>query len=239
MDKKTKLKILKITLIIVALVMLIGATVYLFPIITKLATLEGQKDFKESVGNSGFIGVLALFGLQFAQIFLPILPGEPIELLAGMCYGWFWGMLFLFASTFIISTFIFMLVKKFGKKFVCLFCSEEKINKIESSKLFRNPKKIEKIMLILFLIPGIPKDILVYIGGLLPIKPIRFLLIATFARFPSIISSTLAGDKLIVGNWKMSLIMYAIVFLITGIVLFFIDKFDKNKITKDAINVMK
>ena len=227
MDKKTKLKILKITLIIVALVMLIGATVYLFPIITKLATLEGQKDFKESVGNSGFIGVLALFGLQFAQIFLPILPGEPIELLAGMCYGWFWGMLFLFASTFIISTFIFMLVKKFGKKFVCLFCSEEKIN------------KIEKIMLILFLIPGIPKDILVYIGGLLPIKPIRFLLIATFARFPSIISSTLAGDKLIVGNWKMSLIMYAIVFLITGIVLFFIDKFDKNKITKDAINVMK
>ena len=143
------------------------------------------------------------------------------------------------ASTFIISTFIFMLVKKFGKKFVCLFCSEEKINKIENSKLFRNPKKIEKIMLILFLIPGIPKDILVYIGGLLPIKPIRFLLIATFARFPSIISSTLAGDKFIVGNWKMSLIMYAIVFLITGIVLFFIDKFDKNKITKDAINVMK
>ena len=69
--------------------MLIGATVYLFPLITKLATLEGQKDFKESVGNSGFIGVLALFGLQFAQIFLPILPGEPIELLAGMCYGWF------------------------------------------------------------------------------------------------------------------------------------------------------
>lgn len=219
--------------------MLIGATVYLFPIITKLATLEGQKDFKESVGNSGFIGVLALFGLQFAQIFLPILPGEPIELLAGMCYGWFWGMMFLFVSTFIISTFIFMLVKKFGKKFVCLFCSEEKINKIENSKLFKNPKKIEKIMLILFLIPGIPKDILVYIGGLLPIKPIRFLLIATFARFPSIISSTLAGDKLIVGNWKMSLFMYAIVFLITGIVLFFIDKFDKNKITKDAINVMK
>lgn len=239
MDKKTKLKILKITLIIVALVMLIGATVYLFPIITKLATPEGQKDFKESVGNSGFIGVLALFGLQFAQIFLPILPGEPIELLAGMCYGWFWGMIFLFASTFVISAFIFMLVKRFGKKFVCLFCSEEKINKIENSKLFKNPKKIEKIMLILFLIPGMPKDILVYIGGLLPIKPMRFLFIATFARFPSIISSTLAGDKLIVGDWKMSLLMYAIVFLITGIVIFFIDKFDKNKITKDAINVMK
>ena len=235
----SKTKILKLVMFVVALVICIGATIYLFPVMRNLSTVEGQVAFKQKVESSGVLGLLSLFALEVAQIFLFIIPGEPIEILAGMCYGWFWGMLFLFASTFIISTFIFMLVKKFGKKFVCLFCSEEKINKIENSKLFRNPKKIEKIMLILFLIPGIPKDILVYIGGLLPIKPIRFLLIATFARFPSIISSTLAGDKLIVGNWKMSLIMYAIVFLITGIVLFFIDKFDKNKITKDAINVMK
>ena len=239
MDKKTKLKILKITLIIVALVMLIGATVYLFPIITKLATLEGQKDFKESVGNSGFIGVLALFGLQFAQIFLPILPGEPIELLAGMCYGWFWGTVFLIISTGIISACIYFLVKMLGKNFVKFFCGEEKIEKIENSELFKNPHKIEHLMLILFLIPGVPKDILVYIGGLLPIKPARFLLIATFARFPSIISSTLAGDKIAVGDWKMSIILYVLVIIIVAIIVYFIDKKDDKKLTKEAINTIK
>ena len=61
-------------------------------------------------------------------------------------------------------------------------------------------------MLILFLIPGTPKDLLVYVAGLLPIKPIKFILISTFARFPSVITSTLAGDRLAIGDWKMSII---------------------------------
>ena len=44
--------------------------------------------------------------------------------------------------------------------------SKEKINKIQNSKLFKNPKKIEYIMLILFFIPGTPKDLLTYIAGM-------------------------------------------------------------------------
>ena len=95
--------------------------------------------------------MLSLFGLQLAQIFLIIIPGEPIEILAGMCYGAFWGTIFILISAFIISTIIFLLVRKFGRKFVCEFCDEARVSKIENSKLFQNPKKIEMIMLILFL----------------------------------------------------------------------------------------
>ena len=51
---------------------------------------------------------------------------------------------------------------------------------------------------------GTPKDLLVYIAALLPIKPFRFILISTFARFPSVISSTFAGDNLIEGNCKIA-----------------------------------
>ena len=72
---------------------------------------------------------------------------------------------------------------------------ECKVEKIENSKVFQNPKKIEFIMLILFLIPGTPKDLLVYVAGLLPIKPLKFIIISTFARFPSVITSTLAGEN--------------------------------------------
>ena len=65
-----------------------------------------------------------------------------------------------------------MAVRKFGRKFVYSFCSEERIKKIENSKLFKNPKKIEWIMLILFLIPGTPKDLLVYILSLIHISQV-------------------------------------------------------------------
>lgn len=237
MSKKTK--VFKWLLMIIVLALCIGLIVYLFPVIKNLSTPEGQLDFKNHIANLGALGYLALFGLQFAQIFLIILPGEPIEVLAGMCYGGIGGLIFITVSVFIITAIVFWAVRKFGRKFVYSFCSKERIEKIENSKLFKNPKKIEWIMLILFLIPGTPKDLLVYIAGLLPLKPLRFILISTFARLPSVISSTFAGSNLVAGNWKFSLIIYAATFVIVGIAIFIINKFDKDKTAEEAMKIMK
>lgn len=239
MSRKNKIKMFKILLMAVVLILFVGITIYLFPVIKNLSTVEGQVAFKEKVERSGILGMLSLFGLQVAQIFLIIVPGEPIEILAGMCYGGLWGTVFIMVSAAIISTTIYLLVRKFGRKFVYDFCDENKVSKIENSKLFQNPKKIELIMLILFLIPGTPKDLLVYVAGLLPIKPIKFILISTFARFPSVITSTLAGDRLAIGDWKMSIILYVAILILVAIVVLIINKFDKDKVTKDAINSIK
>lgn len=239
MSRKNKVKIFKVILTIVVLAILVGLMIYLFPVIKNLATLEGQVAFKEKVENSGIWGLLSLFGLQVAQIFLIIVPGEPIEILAGMCYGSVWGTVFIMVSACMISTIIYLSVRKFGRKFVCDFCDEKKIAKIENSKLFQNPKKIEMIMLILFLIPGTPKDFLVYIAGLLPIKPIRFILISTFARFPSAITSTLAGENLVDGNWERGVLLYIAIFALVAIVIFIFNKLDKDKIAKKAIKTIK
>lgn len=239
MSRKEKVTTFKIILAILVIALLVAVIGYLFPVMKNLTTLEGQVEFKQKVEESGIYGVLALFGLQVAQIFLVILPGEPIEILAGMCYGGLWGTIFIIISAAIISIMIFLLVRKLGTKFVYEFCDEEKIKKIENSKLFKNPKKIEIIILILFLIPGTPKDLLVYISALLPIKLSRFIVISSIARIPSIITSTLAGQNLAIGDWKMSIILYVGILVLVGIVVYFINKFDKDKITKDAIDSIK
>ena len=224
---------------IIIIVFLVGLTIYLFPVMENLSTIEGQQEFKQMVSNSGIVGFLALFGLQLAQIFLIIIPGEPLEILAGMCYGSVGGTIFIMVSACIISTIIFLLVRKYGKKFVYEFCDKEKIDKIENSKLFQNPQKIDFILLILFLIPGTPKDLLVYISGLLPIKPLKFILISTFARFPSVISSTLVGANIVGGNWKIGVILYVAIVLAVGAIVLIINKFDKDEITKQAIKTIK
>ena len=232
-------KAFKYVLLVVVIAVIIGLIVYLFPVVRNLSTPEGQLEFKNQVASMGALGYLALFGLQFAQIFLIIIPGEPIEILAGMCYGGIGGLIFITISACIITTIIFFAVRKFGRRFVYSFCSKERIDKIENSKLFKNPKKIEFIMLILFLIPGTPKDLLVYLAGLLPLKPLRFILISTFARIPSVISSTFAGSNLVAGNWKFSVIIYAVTFLIVGIMIFIINKFDKDKTAEEAMKIIK
>ena len=226
-----KTKILKLVMFVVALAICIGATIYLFPVMRNLSTVEGQVAFKQKVESSGVLGLLSLFALEVAQIFLFIIPGEPIEILAGMCYGALWGTVFIMVSTGLIS--------KLGKKFVYEFCDENKVKKIENSKLFQNPKKIEMIMLILFLLPGTPKDLLVYIAGLLPIKPTRFIAISTLARFPSVISSTLAGTNIAVGDWKLGILLYGVIVIAVAILIFIYQKFDKEKITSEALKTIK
>ncbi len=238
MKQKKSINIFKKIATILVLIVMIGMIVYLFPVMKNLSSLEGQEAFKAKVESSGMMGMLTLFGLQVAQIFLIIVPGEPLEILAGMCYGAWGGTVFIMASACIISVMIFGMVRKFGRKFVCSFCDEKKVAKIENSKLFQNPKKIERIMLICFLVPGMPKDLLVYVAGLLPIKPIRFILISTFARFPSVISSTLAGANLAVGDWKMGLILYGIVLILVVILILIINRFDKEKVAKDILKTV-
>lgn len=237
--KKQKVKVFKLTMTILAIAIIVGIIIYMFPVMRKLSTKEGQLAFKEKVSSSGILGLLMLFALQVAQIFLIIIPGEPIEILAGMCYGPIWGTVFIMVSAGIISTIIFSLVRKYGKRFVYNFCDKEKVAKIENSKLFKNPNKIEMIMFILFLLPGTPKDLLAYIAGLLPINPVKFVLISVFARFPSVISSTLASANLAVGDWKKSIVMYLSIVFVAIIVILIANKFDKDKLAEKAIKTIK
>ena len=239
MEKINKIKAIRILILIFLLIIIISLIVYLFPVMRNLSTYEGQLEFKEKVEDSGIYGFLTLLALQFAQIFLVIVPGEPLEILAGMCYGAIGGTIFILFSVAVTTTIIFLIVRRFGKKFIYQSFDKSKIDRIEKSKIFQNPKKIEYILAICFAITGAPKDILVYIGGLLPIKPVRFIIIATFFRLPSIISSTIVGKYFLEGNWKVSAIAYIITFTITILGLIIIRIFDKDRITEKALQELK
>lgn len=236
---KNKVKLFKILLTILVIIITVIMLIYLYPVMKELSSIDGQIKFKERIDNSGLLGLFILFLIQFAQIFLIIVPGEPIEIAAGMCYGPIWGTIFIMISACITTIFIFFSVKKYGTKLVYELSDEKKIKKIEESKLFRDPKKIELIMLILFLIPGTPKDLLVYVAGLLPIKGSRFVIISTFARFPSVITSTLVGANLIKGQWKLGIILYISIFICVGLLIFIFNKFDKEKTAEKAIDIIK
>lgn len=239
LKKSKKVRIFKIVLSVIFAIICIAIIAYLMPIMKDIATDEGRIAFKQKIESAGFMGWLMLFGLQFAQIFLVVLPGEPLEVLAGMCYGTIGGTAFILGSVFIITVLIYFLVSRYKKNFLYEFFSKEKIDKIENSVLFKNPKKAQILFTILFLIPGTPKDLLTYIGALFPIKPWKFILISVFARFPSVISSTIAGAHLAEGNWQATIITYVITFAITAIAVFIINFFDKEKSTKDALATIK
>lgn len=235
MAKKTNIKILRIILTIGIIAVLFIFLWQLAPFMKELSTREGQLAFKNKISSMGFTGVLLLFGLQILQILLVVLPGEPFEVLAGMCYGAWGGCLFITTSVFVTTTIIFFTVRKLGQKYLYNFFHKEKVDKIMNSKLFKNPRNLEMVLCLLFFLPASPKDLFVYIGGLLPIKPIRFILISTFVRFPSVITSTMVGANISNGNWKISLLIYLVVFVIAILSVYVVSLKDKNKEIIDII----
>lgn len=236
MNQKTQIKVIRIIATIAIVVVLCIFIWRLAPFIKDLSTTEGQVAFKEKVDSMGFGGLLLLLGFQILQILLVVLPGEPFEVLAGMCYGVWGGTLFIMVSVFITTTIIFFTVRKLGHKYLYNFFHKEKVDKIMKSKLLKNPRNLDIILFILFFLPATPKDLFVYIGGLLPIKPLRFIVISTFVRFPSVITSAIVGANISNGNWGTSILIYGITFVIAMLSIYLVSLKDKNK---EIIDIMK
>lgn len=232
MDNRTK-KLVNVIIALLILLFIIYLTIKLLPIFTSLSTEHGRLEFKDKIEGLGTKGVLLIIGLMIAQIFLPILPGEPVELLSGMCFGAVHGMIIVLLGAVISATIIIFGVKFLGRKFIYAFVKKEKLDKIENSKIFSNKKKIDIIIFLLFFIPGTPKDIFVYLGGLLPVNPWKFILISSFARIPSIISSTIAGANLLDGRWTTIVMVYAITFGLSGILIYILSR--KNPEVKEIM----
>ncbi len=85
--EKDKVKIFKLLIFIMFILLLVFLTIKLGPIFKNISTEEGRLNFQKEIESLGFEGILLIIGLIFVQIFLPILPGEPVELLSGMCFG--------------------------------------------------------------------------------------------------------------------------------------------------------
>lgn len=236
MKNQKKIKTIKITLTAVILIVLTIFFWRIAPFMKDLSTTEGQIAFRNKINSMGFLGLLLLFSLQVLQILLVVLPGEPFEVLAGMCYGTWGGWLFITLSVLITTIIIFFSVRKLGEKYLYNFFKKEKVEKIMNSKLLKNEANLEMVLCLIFLLPGTPKDLFVYIGGLLPVKPLRFILIATLVRFPSVITSTMVGANITKGNWKISLLIYLLTFIAVAISMVILKIKDKNR---EIIEIIK
>lgn len=193
----------------------------LFKFIMSLMDAEKQQEFIDFINSLGVWGYLLLLLIQILQVVIAIIPGEPIEIIAGIMYGTFGGLALCLLGILIATVSIYYIVRKLGQKKLAIIYEKEENNKF--AFLFKK-ENITYLVFILFLIPGTPKDVLTYICPFTKIKPITYFLIAVFARIPSVISSTMLGDNLMQHNIVTSIIIFAVTAVI-GIVGITINKF--------------
>lgn len=149
---------------------------------------------------------LALMGINALQIFLAFLPGEPVELAFGYAFGFWEGTGLCLLATGLASAAVYLAVRRWGWSIVGLFFDR---SQLERYKWLRDARRLELLMLIVFLIPGTPKDWLTYFAGLTRVRFPAMLAISTLGRIPSIVTSTIAAAA--VGDGDLHIAAIAIV----------------------------
>ena len=212
--KKNRLRKITGSVILIILIILF---IRLFPTFLKLTSEEGRLELKKIIENLGIKGAILIIALEISKIILVFLPGEPIELLAGMCYGPWIGLLIIYIGVTISNIIIIFLVKKYGVKFVQDVVKEEKIKKI-NQMIDDNNDRTEITLFVLYFLPFLPKDFITYVASLLPISKLRFLVISIIGRFPAVFSSVLVGSKILDGKIISIILIYTVTYIISGII---------------------
>ena len=125
---------------------------------------------------------LVLGGVNMLQIVCALLPGEPIELACGYAFGLIEGTLVCLAASAVASGAIFLAVRRWGWRLVGLFFDR---SHLERFGWLHNTRRLELVMLVVFLIPGTPKDFLTYFAGLTDMRLGHVLAITTLGRIPA------------------------------------------------------
>jgi uncharacterized membrane protein YdjX (TVP38/TMEM64 family) len=104
--------------LVVVLAISIYACIKLVPLLNSLSNEENLLKFKEYIDSLGFVGILMFLGIQIAQVFIAFIPGEIVELMAGLLYGTWGGLALCLIGNFIGSFMIYCVVKLFAQKYM-------------------------------------------------------------------------------------------------------------------------
>lgn len=221
MTRRTR--ILRIALLTGGSLLMIGLSVWMMLFLWPYRNdPEGLKAWMDSLG---VWGPLIFMLLNLFQVFLAVIPGGVFELAAGYAFGVLPGTLFCLSAMTAGGMLNFFLVRKFGMAFAELFTTREKI---ESVRFLKTSKKKEGFLLLFFLLPGTPKDLMCYAVGFTDIKARVWLFINAVGRLPGVLMTVFSGKALGKQNYPMFVGITAAIAVMAAAGIFLYDRVNRN-----------
>ncbi len=184
-------KILALSKLILLVIIVAGIPAFLY---LKYGAELFSKDSAERVvdylkANSS-IAALLIICIQIVQVVICFLPGQPVQFAASYMFGVARGFAFSITGAVIGTVISFYLAKLLGNDAMNLFFGKEKVRDYK--------KKLDSgrgllLAFLIYLIPGIPKDLVSYVAGISDMRFRPFLLVATVGRIPGMLGSLMLG----------------------------------------------
>ena len=223
-EKKVKV-ILSIGKLLLLILIVVAIPIYIY--FFKYDFIAQFKSFEDIVSFLKAYKTESIFiyiGVQVLQIVISIIPGQAFQFAAGYLYTFFPGLIYSWIGA-TIGTFIsFYLAKLLGRSAIHLIFGEERMNYFLERL---NSRKSFTIVFLIYLIPGLPKDMVSYAAGLSDMKFKTFLILSLVGRTPGMAGSLLIGSLYLTKHYVAMSIIGGV-----AVVLFVLCIIYRKKLTK-------
>lgn len=201
-------------------------------VIEKVKQPEALREYLRSFGKLGFLMYVLL---QAVHVLLVVIPGDLFNICGGFIYGIPLGFILSMIGLMLGTICAFYISRFLGYEFISKIIPKEKIEKI--SDILNSTKGIIG-MLVICLIPVIPKDLMMYIAGLTPIKASRLFLVYALSRIPGTLIWVSVGAQVYNKDLKGIIIMLIVLALLIMSGLILQTKFKKTQ-SKSILSLNK
>ncbi|MFV0516785.1 MAG: TVP38/TMEM64 family protein [Aminipila sp.] len=217
MAKKKKIKsiakfVISIIKLVILLLVVIGIPLYIWmyhgEFISQFKSLGAVNAYLEKYKAAS---IFVYIGMQVMQIVISVIPGQPMQFAAGYVYSFWFGYLYSIIGAAIGTIFAFYLARILGKDALHILFDEDKISKF-IDKL--NSKRAFILVFVIFLIPGLPKDLFTYAAGVSEMKLKVFLIITLVGRSPGMMCSIMIGSMFNKGSYFGIIILTVVVIIV-------------------------
>ncbi|HWQ79259.1 MAG TPA: VTT domain-containing protein [Anaerovoracaceae bacterium] len=215
--KKRLRTIVSVLKLLILFGIIIGAPIYVYFAYPELvARLSSLDEINQLLKQYKTASILIYIGLQVFQVVVSVIPGQALQFAAGYAYHFWLGFLFSVAGVALGTVVTFYLARLLGRNALHVIFGEEKFSRFVHTL---NSKRSFIILFVIFLIPGIPKDLFTYAAGVSEIRVVPFLLLSLTGRTPAMMGSVLMGSMFYNGSYTGLIITgaAAVILFIAGI----------------------
>lgn len=175
--------------LLVAVVVLVAVTLVVRPHLAFLTDADALRAF---IRQYGFWAPAVLVILQVLQVVVAPIPGQLLAVVGGYLFGAWWGTLYNMIGITIGSALAFWLSRRFGRAYVERVVDEAALESFDAL----SEEYARSTLFLLFLVPGLPDDLLCFVGGLTDIPIRQLVVLAVIGRTPGFFLANLVGDLL-------------------------------------------
>jgi len=178
------------------------------PVYRFLVRLYVDKKFMHTVLRQwGVLAPLVFIVIQASQVVIAPIPGEVTGLLGGFAFGQWPGFFYSTLGLMAGSLLAFWIGRQLGAPYV---------RRVVGPRVWERMGFIVEaegtiLCFIIYLIPGLPKDILCYLFGLSPMPFWLFAVVSTLGRMPDTWALSAQGAKAAAGEYIELLLLTAVI----------------------------